>query len=72
MMGLEVIAHLREHIFNRNRAGRRATKIKEPKFVICSSFMTPQLRSHLAEQQVLGFEKPMQTDQLNRLIQQAI
>ena len=70
--GLEVICNLREHIKNRNRAGRRKVKIKEPKFVICSSFMTPTLKSHLAGQNVLGFEKPMQQEQLNSVIQQAI
>ena len=41
MMGLEVISNLREQINGRNRTGRRQTQIREPKFVICSSFMTP-------------------------------
>jgi CheY-like chemotaxis protein len=66
MTGQQVIAELRCFISARNQ--ERRVKLKEPVFVIVSAYLNSTFKVLLEKEGTLAFEKPLQTEELEQIL----
>jgi CheY-like chemotaxis protein len=66
MTGQQVIAELRCFISARNQ--ERRVKLKEPVFVIVSTYLNSTFKVLLEKEGILAFEKPLQTEELEQIL----